>query len=212
MFTGLVQKVGRLVAVKPRSDGKRICIRHDPWTEPLERGESVAVQGACLTVAVCSAGEFECDVLRETLDRTTLSRHSVGAEVNLERALRASDRLGGHFVTGHVDGVGRVTDLKLRGADWILEVESGPDMLSQLVQKGSITIDGVSLTIAGMTPRAFSVHLIPHTWENTSLHNLREGGHVNLETDILGKYVMRYVQGSARGGVTLEALTSAGFH
>lgn len=211
MFTGLVQKVGALETAASRGDGKRLCIHHDPWGEPVELGESIAVQGACLTVAAFSRGQFTCDVLRETLEKTTLGQMKKGAVLNLERSLRAGDRLGGHFVTGHVDAVGTVADLVRRGDDWILEIDGGPQIMPQVVKKGSISVDGVSLTIAELDERTFKVHLIPHTWSSTSLRCLRKGGKVNLETDILGKHVMKHLQGAVRSGVTLDMLSAAGF-
>lgn len=211
MFTGLVQKVGTLGQASGRADGMRLVIRHAPWSDPLECGESVAVQGACLTVTQVSPGEFTCDVLRETLERTTLGGGKEGAPLNLERALRASDRLGGHFVTGHVDGIGKVAGLTLRGDDWILEIEGGPDVIEQVVYKGSIAVDGVSLTVAEVRSRTFTVHLIPHTWKNTSLHALQRGAKVNLETDLLGKYVLKQIRGLTQKGITMESLAAAGF-
>lgn len=211
MFTGLVQKVGVLKSAASRSDGKRLCIRHDPWDEPVELGESIAVQGACLTVTAFSRGQFECDVLRETLEKTTVGGWRKGVALNLERSLKAGDRLGGHFVTGHVDAVGTVAGVTRRGDDWILEIDGGPQIMPQVVIKGSIAVDGVSLTIAELGARTFRVHLIPHTWSNTSLRLLRKGGRVNLETDILGKHVMKHLQGNVRAGVTMDMLSAAGF-
>ncbi len=211
MFTGLVQKVGRIERIAPRGDGVRLDIRHAAWEDPLVLGESVAVQGACLTVTRASSEEFACDVLRETLERTTLGGQPPGAPVNLERALRATDRLGGHFVTGHIDAIGTVAGLTFRGGDWILEVEGGSEVMEQIVYKGSIAVDGVSLTVAEVKARTFTVHLIPHTWQNTSLQSLRRGSKVNLETDLLGKHVLRQLRGMAQRGITLESLAAAGF-
>lgn len=211
MFTGLIEKVGILASATARSDGMRLVIRHDVWTEPLTLGESVAVEGACLTVTAATPGEFACDVLKETLDRTTLGGKRTGTAVNLERALRAGDRLGGHFVTGHVDAVGKVLALTRRGDDWILEVEGGPLVMEQVVYKGSIAVNGVSLTVAEARARSFVVHMIPHTWKHTSLNGLHVGEGVNLETDLLGKYVIKQIRGLAPTGVTMEKLASSGF-
>jgi riboflavin synthase len=212
MFTGLVQQVGTLAVKKPRGDGMGLVIRHGPWSSPLVPGESVAVQGACLTVTSVGTGEFACDVLNESLKKTTLGGAVSGARVNLERALRADERLGGHIVTGHVDGVGTVLAFEQKGADWVLEITCGTDLLSGIVPKGSIAIDGVSLTIVALKTASFTVHLIPHTLANTSLQSLKKGRGVNLETDIIGKYVQRYL-GRMHGapGLTMETLQAAGF-
>jgi riboflavin synthase len=212
MFTGLIQQVGTLAGKKTRGEGMSLVIRHTPWETPLVVGESVAVQGACLTVTSLHAGEFTCDVLAETLKKTTLGGTSAGAKLNLERALRADERLGGHIVTGHVDGPGTVEAIAQKGADWILEITCGDELLSGIVPKGSIAIDGVSLTVADLRPKSFTVYLIPHTWSHTSLHALKTGRQVNLETDLIGKYVQRYL-GRMQGGkgVTMETLRSAGF-
>jgi len=212
MFTGLIQQIGTLAGKKPRGDGMSLVIRHEPWESPLVLGESVAVQGACLTVTTLHAGEFTCDVLAETLKKTTLGASSPGAKLNLERALRADERLGGHIVTGHIDGPGTVLAIEQKGADWIVEVACGDELLTGIVPKGSIAIDGVSLTVADLRPKSFTVHLIPHTWTHTSLHALKTGRQVNLETDIIGKYVQRYLSRMQGGkGVTMEKLLSAGF-
>lgn len=212
MFTGLIQQVGTLAGKKNRGDGMNLTICHTPWESPLVLGESIAVQGACLTVTSIQDRKFTCDVLNETLQKTNLGTKAEGAKLNLERALRADERLGGHMVTGHIDGLGTIQGLVQKGADWILEVLCQNDVLAGIVPKGSISVDGVSLTVADLRPKSFTVHLIPHTLANTSLHGLKKGDSVNLETDIIGKYVQRYL-GLMQGGkgVTTDALRSAGF-
>lgn len=212
MFTGLVQQVGTLAGKKARGDGLGLVIRHTPWDSPLIVGESVAVQGACLTVTTLRAGEFTCDVLHETLEKTTLGSLSPGTPLNLERALRVDERLGGHMVTGHIDGQGTVSALEQKGADWVLEVACAAELLDGIVTKGSIAINGVSLTVAALQQKSFAVHLIPHTWTHTSLHAVKAGHSVNLETDLIGKYVQRYL-GRMQGdkGLTMEKLLAAGF-
>ena len=212
MFTGIIQQVGSLGARVPRGDGASLVIRHGPWETSLVPGESVAVQGVCLTVTSFRKGEFTCDVLVETLKKTSLSTTAPGAALNLERALRVDERLGGHLVTGHVDGLGSVKGLHVKGADWILEIACDEALLAGIVPKGSIAIDGVSLTVAVLNERSFTVHLIPHTLDHTSLKALKQGMPVNLETDIVGKYVQRYLGRMRDGqGVTLEKLRAAGF-
>lgn len=210
MFTGLIQKVGKLAGKKPRGDGMVFTIQHDAWDSPLIKGESVAVQGVCLTVTAIRAGEFACDVLNETVNRTNLGKKDAGAPLNLERALRADERLGGHIVSGHVDGLGTVLAFEQKGQDWVLEVSCAEPLLRGIVPKGSIAIDGISLTIAELSPKSFTVHLIPHTLANTSLQALKRGHTVNLETDIIGKYVQRYLERTQPAtGVTMEKLRSA---
>jgi riboflavin synthase len=212
MFTGLIQKVGTLVAMKARSNGMSLVIRHDAWESPLVKGESVAVQGVCLTVTTLAASEFTCDVLKETLSKTHLGKRPVGSALNLERALKADERLGGHIVTGHIDGQGMVKSIVQTGDDWMLEVGCDEALLSGMVQKGSVAIDGVSLTIADLRPASFTVHLIPHTWQHTSLRTLKTGHSVNLENDIIGKYVQRYLEKTRPPqGLTMERLRAAGF-
>jgi riboflavin synthase len=212
MFTGIVQQVGVLARRESRSGGARLVIRHAPWAPGLALGESVCVQGACLTVIVAGDREFRCDVLRETLDRTALGAMAEGARVNLERALRAGDLLGGHFVTGHVDGTGTVAAVGRAGPDWRLRVRCAAGLMPGLVAKGSVACDGVSLTVAGIGPDWFEVHIIPHTWDATTLGGLSAGRPVNVETDIIGKYVLRHAEARAAGsGVTMDVLRNAGF-
>ncbi len=214
MFTGLIERVGKLERIEPRGEGAGLTIRSSGWLEPLEKGESVAVDGVCLTVTGGTAAQFTCDALKETLNRTTLGDKKPGAPVNLERALRADSRLGGHFVSGHVDGTGRIACIGRAGPDWVLDIEADPELLDGMVFKGSIAVNGVSLTLARVDEIGFSVHLIPHTWEATTLHGLKPGNRVNLETDMLGKYVKAFLdKGLARGkpgGLTWEKLREAG--
>ena len=171
------------------------------------------MQGACLTVTKTAAAQFECDCLEETLQRTCLTEKKPGDAMNLERALRGTDRMGGHFVTAHVDGVGRVRGIERTGRDIILEIACTSDVLDGIVAKGSIACDGVSLTVVDRTNAAFTVHLIPTTWEQTSLSSLQVGSPVNLETDMIGKYVYAFLrarEGNA-AGLTVEDLRRAGF-
>ncbi len=212
MFTGIIQKVGTLGRRVARGEGQRLTIRHEPWDTPLALGESVAVNGVCLTVAERGEADFTADVLSETLEKTSLGGRAVGASLNLERALRLDDRLGGHMVTGHVDGTGTVSAVKRTGTDWALKVVCGRELANGMVPKGAVAIDGVSLTLVTLTAEAFSVHLIPHTWEHTAFRALKAGDRVNLETDVIGKYVKRYLDAMKPGSaVTVESLRRAGF-
>lgn len=191
MFTGLIQRVGRLHALSRSAGGWRVSVRCAPWDDQLLLGESVAVQGACLTVVACSDEGFDADVLDETLSRTALVGLPIGASLNLERALQLGDRLGGHLVSGHVDETGRIQGIERQGRDVVLTVACSPELARLTVLKGSITIDGISLTVTDLQDASLSVAIIPHTWEVTSLHERHVGDRVNLEADLLGKHVAR---------------------
>jgi riboflavin synthase len=191
MFTGIIQRMGEIEQIERSGGHGRLRIRAGDWAPPISLGESIAVEGVCLTVTEERKGALAFDVLKETFDRTNLGEKKVGARVNLERALRVGDALGGHFVTGHVDGVGRVRKITPVGRDWILEVACDPALTAQMVGKGSIAVSGVSLTLVDLMRDGFTVHLIPHTWAHTSLSDLAPGHAVNLETDMIGKYVQR---------------------
>ncbi len=192
MFTGLVKDVGRLVEHEEHPEGgRRLGIRTDLQTDSFEIGESIAVDGACLTVTEVDGDVFFIDLSPETLARTTLGDHEVGDGVHLERALRVGDRLGGHFVQGHVDAVGEVSDRADDGDAVVLRIEVPNGFERWLVDKGSITVDGVSLTVNAIEGREFELALIPHTLEETKFDAYRPGDTVNLEGDMLGKYVER---------------------
>lgn len=194
MFTGIIETVGRVAAIESVADLTRLVIDADPIVEGVEIGDSIAVNGGCLTVTSLDAGRVSFEAVRETLERTSIGDLRVGSRVNLERAMRADDRLDGHIVQGHVDGVGRVRALAQAGHDVELHIECGPEILDCLVEKGSITVDGVSLTVAGLEDTGFHVALIPHTLEVTTLSDRAPGDTVNLEADVLGKYVKRYLE------------------
>lgn len=212
MFTGLIETVGRLSNREPRGESVRLWVEGGTWREPLVLGESIAVNGACLTVAETDGGCFAADLLDTTLARTALGRKPVGAAVNLERALRVGGRLGGHFVTGHVDGVGTIEAITAAGPDWAIRVRATHALLREMPPRGSVALDGISLTLAETGPDFFVVHLIPHTWRNTALAAARPGDPVNLETDLIGKYVAHLLgETGGRTPLTLDALRQAGF-
>ena len=206
MFTGLVQKIGTVRRVS-RGKGLVLEIGFEPWPRPLEEGESVAVNGVCLTVVRCDETRFTADVLGETESRTGLGEIAPGAKVNLERALRAGDAMGGHIVQGHVDGRGTVLAKIPKGRDVQLRVKCGRVLAAQSVLKGSVAIDGVSLTISALGDDWLAVDLIPTTLAETTLGLRRVGDPVNLEGDILGKYIAK----NAPVGLTEEKLLRAGF-
>ena len=198
MFTGLIAARGRVARVTATAGGKRLVIGCRLDGEPIAPGESIAVDGACLTVARRTAAGFEADVVRETLARTTLGALAAGDEVHLERALALGDRLGGHLVQGHVDAVARVLGLTRRRGDVRLTVEI-PDALAGLVaQKGSIALHGVSLTVAAVTRRSFEVALIPETLKRTKLGSVRPGDTLNVEADLLARYLDAWMRGRTR--------------
>jgi len=194
VFTGIVEAVGRVLAIEPEGEKARLTIEAPEIAEGARLGQSVAVNGACLTVIGAGEGRLVFEAVRETLDRTSLAGVRPGTRVNLERALRADGRLDGHIVQGHVDGTGRVRALERRGDDVRLSVACQPALARQLVPKGSIAIDGVSLTLVGVGEEGFDVALIPHTLAATNLADRRAGDPVNLEADVLGKYVLRYLE------------------
>ncbi len=182
------------------------------WNRPLILGESIAVQGVCLTVAAADERSVAFDVLAETFRRTNLGDKRPGQRVNLERALRAGDPLGGHVVQGHVDGAGSVRSITPEGRDHIVAIDCEPEILEDIVYKGSIACDGISLTVAAVDATGFKVCIIPHTWEITSLREIRPGDRVNLESDILAKYVRRHVErGRLPGRVSWEEFRRMGF-
>jgi len=192
MFTGLVQDLGTVSAVDRAGDGTRLTI-DTVLSRELREGDSVAVAGVCLTAAAVRNGSFSADVMSETLRRSSLGAIERGRRVNLELALRASDRLGGHVVQGHVDGVGTVREVSEDGFARVLAIEAAPELLRYVVEKGSVAVDGVSLTVASVDAGAFSVSLIPETLERTALGTAAPGDAVNLEADVLAKYVEKLV-------------------
>jgi riboflavin synthase len=191
VFTGIVEEVGRVVAVDAGEEGARLVVAA-PALAPLAKvGDSVAVSGCCLTVVAVDAEELRFDAVPETLRRTALARLRPGSGVNLEDALRAGEPFGGHVVQGHVDGVGSVAGVEEEGNGHRLRVDAPAELLRYVVEKGSIAVDGVSLTIAGLDEQGFEVALIPHTWTHTTFSALAAGDPVNLEADVIAKYVER---------------------
>jgi len=218
MFTGLVETVGSVVSVRPGGVYTVISIRAASFSGALAHGQSVAVSGACLTVSGISGEVFSVDVMPETIRKTKLRNFRPGTKVNLERALRADGRLDGHMVTGHVDGIGIVGDVSRDREGYLLTVSLDEEAASMIVPRGSIAIDGVSLTIARYSGLSCTVSLIPATLEGTALGSLGKGDEVNVETDILGKYVRRFLGGGASspskgtsGSLTRDAMREAGW-
>lgn len=207
MFTGIIQKIGTVKRVS-RGAGLVVEIGFESWDKPLEEGESVAVNGVCLTVAKCDATRFTADVLEETVSRTGIGDLVPGDKVNLERALRAGDSMGGHIVQGHVDCRGTIAARDPKGRDFQLKIRCGRVLAAQSVLKGSIAVDGVSLTISAIGDDWLGVDLIPTTARETVLGAKRIGDKVNLEGDVVGKYLAK---SAARPGLTEASLAAAGF-
>ena len=185
MFTGLVEQMGEV-----RKAGTRLQVA-TPLTAELERGDSIAVNGVCLTAVAIDNGAFEADVMEETLERSSLGALAPGDSVNLELALRVGDRLGGHFVQGHVDAPGKIERVEEREHSRVIRVAAPPEVLRYVVEKGSIAVDGVSLTVTEVDEGGFSVSLIPETLERTTLGEAKPGDAVNLEADMLAKYAVK---------------------
>jgi riboflavin synthase len=199
MFTGLVETVGSVTAIVPEPPGVRLVVAAGAIAADAALGDSICVSGCCLSVVRIAGGELEFQLGPETLARTTLGGLAAGGRVNLERSLRLADRLGGHLVTGHVDGRGALAERRDEGEWTTCRFAAGPDLLGQMAAKGSVAIDGVSLTVVDVDQATFSVALIPHTLAATTLGSLAVGDQVNLETDLVFKYVARWLAARGQG-------------
>ena len=197
MFTGIVEESGCVQSIAPGENAIRLVVRARVCGRGLKVGGSLAVNGCCLTVAKMSGRGrdrlLQFDLLEETWRRTSFHRLHPGAAVNLERSVRAGGRMDGHFVTGHIDGVGKITRWERSGRDHVLDISAPPDIMRYIVVKGSVAVDGISLTVAGARAKSFRIWIIPHTLAVTALRERRTGDEVNLEADLLGKYVERFV-------------------
>ena len=216
MFTGIIEEVGAL----ERLAGGEIAIRAKKVLEDVALGDSIAVDGICLTVTHFDAAHFTADVMPETVRRTSLAELRRGSRVNLERALTLKSRLGGHIVSGHIDGAGTIAAMREEGNAILLTVRASADILRYIVEKGSVALDGISLTVASVGAADFTVSLIPHTREITNLREKSVGSRLNIETDILGKYVEKLFPGGCalgsaapkgKDGITMDFLRQQGF-
>lgn len=221
MFTGIIEEVGEIKSIKKGANSAVITIKAETVLGDLKLGDSVALNGVCLTAVSIGKSEYSVDVMHETLNRTNLGSLKSGSRVNLERAMPADGRFGGHIVAGHVDGTGRIRTMQRDdNAVWIY-IDTSADVLKYIINKGSITIDGVSLTVARVDDKSFAVSVIPHTGLNTTLLTKKPGDTVNLETDMVGKYVEKLLRlaGSDQteadtekeSGITLDFLMKNGF-
>jgi riboflavin synthase len=214
MFTGIVEEVGRIAKIEQRGENRRLTVEASGVTQELKTGNSVAVSGVCLTALDITPKSFCADLAPETWIRTSFSRITEGALVNLELPLRADGRMGGHIVQGHVDGVGKLTafDRIPDSENWWLHIQVPEELEKYFVYKGSVSIEGISLTVAKLDGLKLSVAIIPHTVEMTNLKTLKPGDPVNLEADIVAKYLEKwFLKGREESGLTVEALAAKGF-
>jgi riboflavin synthase len=213
MFTGIIEELGKIQSLKKRGDGARIKVSAKIVTKDSQEGDSIAVNGVCLTALDIKPGSFAADVSGETLDKSTLGNLKIGSGVNLERAVTPSTRLGGHIVQGHVDARGEFISAKQDGDFWTVRISFPKEIGQYMVYKGSITVEGISLTIAYLTEDYFEIAVIPKTWQLTNLSALQPGDEVNLETDVIAKYVERIMLCGQRKpeGITMEKLQKLGF-
>jgi riboflavin synthase len=212
VFTGLIEDVGKIQRIAPRRSGMELSISCGLPVAEIQLGDSIAVDGACLTVTAMQGLGFSVDVSSETLQRTTLGKRRAGGRVNLERALRLGDRLGGHIVSGHIDGIAVLSAREQTGEFTRLVFSAPEQLLKYIIEKGSVAIDGISLTVNTVTGRDFSVMIIPHTLEKTTLAGKAAGDQVNIENDLIGKYVEKLMgKRDADGGITLDFLAKHNF-
>lgn len=212
MFTGIVEGMGRLVRLSSGPLGARLELDLGPVAEGVKLGDSISVEGCCLTVAAFAGSTCSFDAVPETVSRTTLGEKRHGDLLNLERSVALGGRLGGHLVTGHIDGRGTVASVERKGSEWDFTVEVPPALRRFFIEKGSVALNGISLTVAALTDTGFRVAVIPHTMRVTSMGRLKQGDSVNVELDVLGKWVARLLEkGRIEGGVSLETLAREGF-
>ncbi len=197
MFTGIIEETGTVTRIEPSQTGIRLGVLARLCSRSTKVGDSIAVNGCCLTVVRTTRRKggalLEFDLLQETWKRTNLHATGQGGAVNLERSLPAAGRMGGHFVTGHIDGTGRIRRWESSGSDWVLDVDAPPDLMRYMVFKGAVALDGISLTVAEVTRDSFRIWIIPHTCEVTALRERKVGDLVNVEADLLGKYVEKFL-------------------
>jgi len=217
MFTGLVEEIGIVKSIIPNKEGKELVFESQELISEIKIDDSVSINGACQTATKISGNTFTVQAVHVTLDKTTLGTLKVGDEVNMELALRLSDRLGGHLVQGHVNDIGVIRKIEQTGENYLTSVQVSENQMKYIVQEGSITIDGISLTVAKLdkSTRTATVSIIPHTWKNTVLRNRKVGSKVNIEVDIIGKYVENLLfhneQHKKSSNITEEWLRSKGF-
>ncbi|MFW6080328.1 MAG: riboflavin synthase [Desulfosalsimonas sp.] len=216
MFTGIIESLGTITDIRPQGSGRRITVNTGFDMSSTRTGDSIAVDGACLTAVAISGQAFTADVSAETLKKSTLANARTGGRVNLERALRLSDRLDGHLVSGHIDGTAKILYRNDLGGSLAIGFEVSEELSRYMIPKGSVAVDGISLTINTCGAREFEIALIPHTAKITTIGLKNPGDWVNIETDMIGKYVEKFVKGkksggSGHGGIDMEFLSKTGF-
>jgi riboflavin synthase len=215
MFTGIIEELGTIASLEKHTKGAKVRVSAKIVTQDANEGDSISVNGVCLTALDINSNSFVADVSQETLNRSTLGSLKIGSRVNLERAVTPSTRLGGHIVQGHIDGTGRFLQAVQEGDFWTVRVSYPKEIGQYLVYKGSVSVEGISLTIASLSKDYFEIAVIPKTWELTNLSSLKKGDAVNLEVDVIAKYVERillYGQSEEESeGVTMEKLAKLGF-
>ena len=212
MFTGIIEELGKVNKLEKSGTGARIVVSAKTVTEDAREGDSIAVNGVCLTALNITGDSFAADVSNETLQRSTIGDLRVGSKVNLERAMTPSTRLGGHIVQGHVDARGRFLGAAQAGDFWTVRIGYPPEIAAYLVFKGSISVEGISLTVANLTDEYFEIAVIPKTWELTNLHALKNGDAVNLEADVIAKYVERIlIVRDKSSEISIEKLEQLGY-
>lgn len=211
MFTGIIEELGVIQNIDRSREPVVFTVRAGKILDGLKKGDSVSVNGACLTVIDVKPGSFSIEAMRETLDKTTLGELRTGSKVNLEGALVSGGKVSGHFVTGHVDGTGTIKSRKEEKGETLFEIKAGDNILDGIVLKGSVAVDGISLTVAGVTRESFSVYIIPHTAKVTTLGWKRAGERVNIETDMPGKYIAKYSGRQKPSKIDEEFLKEKGF-
>ncbi|ERT60279.1 riboflavin synthase [Megasphaera vaginalis (ex Srinivasan et al. 2021)] len=214
MFTGIIEELGTVGAMDRKADSIRLTVEAKKVLEGTQIGDSIAVNGVCLTVTTMTASSFTADVMHETMRRSSLRDIRSGSQVNLERALQLGSRLGGHIVSGHIDSMGRIQRIATDGIARVLTIAIEKELSPFIVEKGSIAIDGISLTVAAVSAEAFTVSVIPHTMANTTLLTKKVGAVVNLETDMIGKYVHNFTAdytARGKGKLSLQSLLENGF-
>jgi riboflavin synthase len=214
MFTGIIEELGTIRKIKTVREGARLDVSAQSVLKDAKLGDSIAVNGVCLTIVDLGSGRFAADVSEETLRRTNLKQAHTGTRVNLERPLSVSSRLGGHIVQGHVDGTGEFLDARPVGEGWVVCIGFPLELAHYIVEKGSIAVDGISLTVATLGENWFEIAIIPHTWKVTNFSSLERGSMVNLEVDIIAKYVERMMQAhlhESKDKLTLEKLSDQSY-
>jgi riboflavin synthase len=212
MFTGIIEELGKISSLNKNANGAKVKIAAKIVTKDTNEGDSIAVNGVCLTALEISPSSFSADVSQETLDRSTLATLSIGSVVNLERAVTPTTRLGGHIVQGHVDATGKFLSATQSGDFWTVRIGFRNDFAKYLVFKGSVSVEGISLTVANLADNYFEIAVIPKTWNQTNFSTLKSGDNVNLEADVIGKYVERMMLfGKKDGEITMEKLQNMGY-